>query len=155
MCVVDGEICGTVTMNHVSDHIPLMKQTWTNIQQEGPNHLGFWSNQAYAAHDFASAGREDTDSFGSLAVDPAFQRNGVGALLVGAAETRARERGKTRMELCFVHGRCFVSVVARDPKPTHQSEWFCMSWYADCEFWVTQPAWRPAEACAVLLRAGL
>ena len=62
------------------------------------------TNQWYAALDFASAGREDTDSFGSLAVMPHAQHNGVGQLLVAAVEDRARQRGKARLEICFVTG---------------------------------------------------
>eukprot|EP01044_Picomonas_judraskeda_P017599 COSAG03_NODE_3339_length_2070_cov_19.759513_3_plen_198_part_00 len=58
-------------------------------------------------HDFASAGRSDTDSFGSLGVAVAAQGRGIGRLLVEAAEARARQRGKRRMELCFAHGSQF------------------------------------------------
>ena len=59
-------------------------------------------NQWYAAEDFASAGRPDTESFGQLAVATAAQGRGVGAALVRAAEERARARGKRRMDICFV-----------------------------------------------------
>jgi GNAT superfamily N-acetyltransferase len=58
-------------------------------------------------HDFATAGRPDTDSFGSLGVAVSAQGRGVGRLLVEAAESRARRRGKRRMELCFAHGSKF------------------------------------------------
>ena len=60
-------------------------------------------NQWYAAEDFPSAAREDTGTFGQLGVDRTARRLGVGRLLVASAETRAVERGKTRMELCFVN----------------------------------------------------
>lgn len=60
------------------------------------------ANQWYAAEDFASAGRPDTESFGQLAVVPEAQGHGIGQLLVRACEQRARDRGKRRMDICFV-----------------------------------------------------
>ena len=60
-------------------------------------------NQWYAAEDFPSAGRADTDTFGQLGVAKEARRLGVGRLLVAAAEERVTTRGKTRMELCFVN----------------------------------------------------
>lgn len=59
-------------------------------------------NQWYAAEDFPSAGRPDTDSFGQLAVSASARRKGVGQELVAAAEARAMARGKSRMDICFV-----------------------------------------------------
>ena len=46
-------------------------------------------NQWYAAEDFPSAGRADTDTFGQLGVAKEARRLGVGRLLVAAAEERA------------------------------------------------------------------
>ena len=54
--------------------------------------------------DFDSAGRNDTESFGSLAVRPSSQRQGIGKLLMADVEKKARESGKARIELCFAHG---------------------------------------------------
>jgi GNAT superfamily N-acetyltransferase len=43
--------------------------------------------------------------FGLLAVDPAHQRNGIGARLVAAAEEYARERGALHMDMTIVNLR--------------------------------------------------
>ena len=54
--------------------------------------------------DFVTAGRDDTESFGSLAVLPSSQRQGIGKLLLADVERKAREKGKARIECCFAHG---------------------------------------------------
>lgn len=72
------------------------------VDEQGEVHGTVLTNQWYAAEDFISAGRPDTESFGQLAVVPEAQGHGIGAMLVRACEERARCRGKRRMDICFV-----------------------------------------------------
>ena len=55
--------------------------------------------------DFETAVREDTESFGSLAVLPSMQRQGIGNMLLNRVEKNARSNGKKRLECCFAHGK--------------------------------------------------
>ena len=96
-------------------------------------------NQWYAAEDFPSVSRADTDTFGQLAVAKEARRLGVGRLLVLAAEERAIAQGKTRMELCFVNWEDSLRPFYASME-YHEGERAYVP--ADAAEWVA-PEWRP------------